>query len=744
MTVKQNFPRTPRSWRTLGIAAGICAFAGQAGAQDLAYSGGKGTALIFENQINVAASVPNTYFGMIGNAWGYGGIQMNGDPHARTGIFSIWDTNELTTEYAYNATLNIKKHGRFGGEGTGAQFLFNYDWQYGTNYRCAYRVFPEPDGVHVRFNGFFYDASRGTWVYTVTYRTNTGGVALQTDRFYSFNENYGGTWGNRRATMSNAWIYQAGTGWKDLTGGWVFNIPHGPNDFGQILTNGGGFTYNSNTDPATKTQAEWEAVSYSQTASETPIVIPYFLSCGNANAQGNWEPDGYFKDTAGDSQMRANPAPVDASAVSDPAPQAVYQNVRKGSDFQYNLIGFLPNEDYFLRLHFVEDTYAAKGARRQNVSINGNQVLTDFDVFQHAGGIHKAFAKGFKVKADATGQIVVRFTHAPGSPTPDAIVSAITVTTGHPSFNLEPRSNSVEVMRGFGAQTQETVLGLNGFSSPTHLAISGLPQGVTATFSPNPVLFDTGAATSASTLTLRASVSSHLKAGGEDAGNMIVTATSGEDSVQVPLKVSVVAPSPAFVQANESPYVDSATSVQATYQAPQLAGDLNVLAVQWQDATANVTSVTDSSGNTYVLAVGPTRNPDQPGTQAIYYASNIRQAAASANTITVTFDTAAAYPDIIIADYVGVRTLDATAAATGNTVLLDSGTLTTTSPNELLFCATNVPWWTDAPGAGYTQRFQSDWGNIIQDQVATKAGTYNATATQNGGAPWIIQLVTFK
>jgi|GEM_PF-4310874 len=747
MTLKRISPGSLCSWKTFGIVAGMCAFAGQVSAQDLAYSGGQSNALIFENQINVTASVPSTYFGMIGNAWGYGGIQMNQDASTRSGIFSIWDTSELTTEYAFNASLDIKKHGRFGGEGTGAQFLFNYSWKYGTDYRCAYRVFPEPDGVHVRFNAFFYDGSLGTWTYIATYRANTGGVTLQTDRFYAFSENYGDTWGNRTATFSNAWMYVPGKGWTDLTGGQIFNIPPGDQpqqterpDYGQITTSPRGFTINSNTDPATRTQAEWETVSYPPTAADAVIAIPYFLSCGNVNAQGNWEPDGYFKDLAGDSAMHQDSAPVRTGNVLDPAPQEVYRHSRKGSNFQYNLIGFVPNEEYRVTLHFVEDTYTTRGARMQDVTINGRPVLTDFDIFRQAGGRHHAIARTFTGRADATGQIVVKFTRAKNSKAPDAVVSAITATHGRPGFRVEPTTDPVEVMRGFGATTSETVLSLNGFSSPTYLNAIGLPCGVTAKFSPNPVRFDSGSSTGTSTLTLTASVNA-LHEGTKEA---MVVGLSGWETSWVPIKVTVAAPSPKFVQANESLYVDSASSLQAIYKGAQVAGDLNIVTVQWQDVTANVRSVQDSSGNTYVLAVGPTRNTDQPGSQAIYYASNIHAAEAGANTVTATFDTEASYPDIIIADYAGVRALDAATAGTGSTVELASGPVTTTSANELLFSATCVPWWTDSPGAGYTQRFQSAWGNAIQDQTATQPGVYSATAVQNGGAPWIIQLVTFK
>ena len=84
-----------------------------------------------------------------------------------------------------------------------------------------------------------------------------------------------------------------------------------------------------------------------------------------------------------------------------------------------------------------------------------------------------------------------------------------------------------------------------------------------------------------------------------------------------------------------------------TFTAAQVAGDLNVVAVGWNDSMATVSKVTDKSDNNYTLAVGPTV---QSGfaSQSIYYAKNIAAAAAGANIVTVTFSTAAAYPDIRI------------------------------------------------------------------------------------------------
>ena len=73
------------------------------------------------------------------------------------------------------------------------------------------------------------------------------------------------------------------------------------------------------------------------------------------------------------------------------------------------------------------------------------------------------------------------------------------------------------------------------------------------------------------------------------------------------------------------------------YTGAQNAGDLNVVVVGWYPGSGvNVSSVTDSKNNTYVLAVGPTAISGN-ATQSIYYAKNIPSAAAGANVVSVNF-----------------------------------------------------------------------------------------------------------
>jgi hypothetical protein len=118
-------------------------------------------------------------------------------------------------------------------------------------------------------------------------------------------------------------------------------------------------------------------------------------------------------------------------------------------------------------------------------------------------------------------------------------------------------------------------------------------------------------------------------------------------------------------------------SADATEQGDtaQTAGNLNVVVVGWNDSTPQINSVTDSKGNAYVLAVGPTVQSGT-ATQAIYYAKNIAVAAATGNTVTVTFNTGAASPDVRIAEYSGIdltTSVDVVAAAQGSSASSTSG-----------------------------------------------------------------------
>jgi hypothetical protein len=107
---------------------------------------------------------------------------------------------------------------------------------------------------------------------------------------------------------------------------------------------------------------------------------------------------------------------------------------------------------------------------------------------------------------------------------------------------------------------------------------------------------------------------------------------------------------------------------------------LNAVVVGWNDSSAQVSSVKDTVGNTYQLAIGPMTTGLV--SQSIYFAKNIRTAAPGINSVVVTFVTAAVAPDVRIMEYKGLDTtnpMDVVVGATGNSATSGSGTLATTS-----------------------------------------------------------------
>ena len=195
-----------------------------------------------------------------------------------------------------------------------------------------------------------------------------------------------------------------------------------------------------------------------------------------------------------------------------------------------------------------------------------------------------------------------------------------------------------------------------------------------------------------------------------------------------------------FVQVAEAtPQVPSGT-VQVTYTGAQTPGDLNIVAVGWNDTTATVQSVRDSAGNTYNVAIGPTSGTGLR--QSIYYAKNI---VGGTTTVTVTFSQPATYPDIRILEYRGISVLDVTAGASGSGTTSTSGSATTTAANELIFGANMVSTDTSGPGAGFTSRtithIDSD---IAEDRIVTVAGGYSASAPLGTSGNWVMQMATFK
>jgi Fibronectin type III domain len=203
----------------------------------------------------------------------------------------------------------------------------------------------------------------------------------------------------------------------------------------------------------------------------------------------------------------------------------------------------------------------------------------------------------------------------------------------------------------------------------------------------------------------------------------------------------------AYVQGNYAEHQVPQTPCTVPYTATQVAGDLNVVVVGWDDAAATVSSVTDTKGNGYHLAVGPTR---QSGTasQSIYYAAKIAAAGAGTNAVKVSFSKAPNFPEIRILEYRGINQVtpvDVVAASTGNSTTSSSGAVTTTNAADLLVGANYVQTSSTGPGSGFTRRMlTSPDGDIAEDRIVAAKGSYSATAPLVATGWWVAQMVAFR
>jgi len=205
-------------------------------------------------------------------------------------------------------------------------------------------------------------------------------------------------------------------------------------------------------------------------------------------------------------------------------------------------------------------------------------------------------------------------------------------------------------------------------------------------------------------------------------------------------------PTIAFVQGNWASLPSTATTIAAPFTAAQVASDLNVVVVTWNNTTAQVQSVSDTTGNVYQRAVGPTTRSSQ-ASQSLYYAINKATATAGANTVTVTFSSGATTPQLRLAEYTGIDPLqpvDVTAGSSGNSSSSSSGSVTTRNANDLLIGANWASTVTTGPGPSYTSRMITTAGDILEDRVVTATGSYSATAPISPSGAWIMQLAAFR
>jgi Bacterial Ig-like domain (group 3) len=227
------------------------------------------------------------------------------------------------------------------------------------------------------------------------------------------------------------------------------------------------------------------------------------------------------------------------------------------------------------------------------------------------------------------------------------------------------------------------------------------------------------------------------------AGTIIPSASSAWPQV-----VNPGAPPPpvAFRQSAEnSENLNSSSVTTLPFGANLGAGDLIAVWIYChRPAAQTVSSVTDTAGNTYQPAIGPTAGVGTMAgfEQEIWYAKNINPGA----NVKVTAAFSAAFngeKGIAAFEYTGLDKadpMDKTSAATGTLPDASVGPVTTTAPGVVFAAA--VFKTNGNPGTGFTQRSALK-GNVAEDKLTSGPITVRPTFT-NVAQDWIAQMVAFK
>ena len=164
-----------------------------------------------------------------------------------------------------------------------------------------------------------------------------------------------------------------------------------------------------------------------------------FIDAGGP-AAGSYSADADF---SGGNTFSTNNS-INTSADTTGAPASIYQSERYGN-FTYTVPNLVAGNSYSVLLHFAEVYWNAAGQRLFNVSINGQQVLSSFDIVATALGANKANVQSFNTTADASGKITIVFTTVKDNAKVSAIdvVAAAPATPAAPVVTTNPQNQSV-------------------------------------------------------------------------------------------------------------------------------------------------------------------------------------------------------------------------------------------------------------------------------------------------------------
>jgi hypothetical protein len=156
---------------------------------------------------------------------------------------------------------------------------------------------------------------------------------------------------------------------------------------------------------------------------------------------------------------------------------------------------------------------------------------------------------------------------------------------------------------------------------------------------------------------------------------------------------------------------------------------------------ANALTLTDTAGNSFLLAAGPFVDPVQELQVYVWY---VPVAVGGTSTFTIT-PTRTSALEIHVSEWIGfapTASVDQVSFAAGNGSVISSGAKTTTVDGELIFGYAWV-YNTATPGPGFTSLSLVN-GDLDTYQIQAAAGITEATFGHSAPGDWFALMVTFK
>lgn len=205
--------------------------------------------------------------------------------------------------------------------------------------------------------------------------------------------------------------------------------------------------------------------------------------------------------------------------------------------------------------------------------------------------------------------------------------------------------------------------------------------------------------------------------------------------------VSVAYAAPAFVQATSTNSGStSKVSSTATFGSNTTAGNLIVVGFGYVSNTVNASSVTDSQGNVFTKAIGPTRQSAIPWSNYIYYATST--AGGTKDVVNVRLSATAAFFRVFVHEFSGANTLDVIGSSTGTSGNLATAAVITTQLQEAVLGMGISNSGGNATGTNYIQATRDSTGEMTEYRILSATSSETAPQT-SGGGQWIDQLAGF-